>query len=110
MLSFRLMNQTKSIFALLAMILLAGSALAQVPNGGIKGKVRVETGTPAGVSVVIRQGEREVRRGVTDKNGEFVITRLTPGRYGVTLRKPGLSVGTIENIEVKAGKTRSLGD
>jgi hypothetical protein len=104
------MNQTKSIFALLAMILLAGSALAQVPNGGIKGKVRVETGTPAGVSVVIRQGEREVRRGVTDKNGEFVITRLTPGRYGVTLRKPGLSVGTIENIEVKSGKTRSLGD
>jgi hypothetical protein len=28
----------------------------------------------------------------------------------VTLRKPGLSVGTIEHIEVKAGKPRSLGD
>jgi hypothetical protein len=28
----------------------------------------------------------------------------------VTLRKTGLSVGTIENIEVKAGKTHSLGD
>jgi hypothetical protein len=28
----------------------------------------------------------------------------------VTLRKSGLSVGTIENVEVKAGKTRSLGD
>ena len=96
---------------MLSMILLSGSIVAQDRStGGIKGKVRVETGTPSGVSVLVRQGEREVTRGVTDKNGEFVIARLAPGRYGVTLRKPGLSVGTIEDIEVKAGKTRSLGD
>jgi Carboxypeptidase regulatory-like domain len=79
-------------------------------TGGIKGKVKVETGTPSGVSVIVRQGEREVIRGVTDKNGQFLILRLAPGRYGVTLRKPGLSVGSIEDIEVKAGETRSLGD
>ena len=78
--------------------------------GGIKGKVKVETGTPEGVSVIVRQGEREVARGLTDKKGEFLVSRLVPGRYGVTLRKPGLSVGSIEDIEVKAGKTRSLGD
>jgi hypothetical protein len=34
---------------------------------------------------------------------------LASGRYSVTLRKPGLTVGTIEGIEIKAGKTRSLG-
>jgi hypothetical protein len=79
-------------------------------TGGIKGKVRVETGTPAGVAVVVRQDEREVSRVLTDKKGEFIISRLSPGKYGVTLRKTGLSVGTIENIEVKAGKTHSLGD
>ncbi|MDQ1637518.1 MAG: hypothetical protein QOF62_857 [Pyrinomonadaceae bacterium] len=79
-------------------------------TGGFKGKVRVEVGTPVGVTVVVRQAEREVGRVVTDKNGEFNVARLKPGLYGVTLRKPGLSVGTIENIEVKAGKTRSLGD
>jgi hypothetical protein len=79
-------------------------------TGGIKGKVRVETGTPGGVSVIVRQGEREVARGVTEKNGEFLVSRLAPGRYGVTLRKPGLSVGSLEDVEVKAGKTRSLGD
>ena len=28
----------------------------------------------------------------------------------MTLRKPGLSIGTLENIEVKAGKTRSVGE
>jgi len=79
-------------------------------TGGLKGKVRVETGTPGGVAVIVRQGDREIARGTTDKNGEFVVSRLTPGRYGVTLRKPGLSVGSIEDVEVKAGKTRSLGD
>jgi hypothetical protein len=79
-------------------------------TGGFKGKVRVEVGTSAGVTVVVRQEDREVGRVLTDKNGEFAVNRLKPGLYGVTLRKSGLSVGTIENIEVKAGKTRSLGD
>jgi len=94
--------------------LLAIGGFAQEPStkgtGGIKGKVKVETGTPGGVSVIVRQGEREVARGVTDKNGEFLVSRLAPGRYGVTLRKPGLSVGSLEDVEVKSGKTRSLGD
>src|SRR6266550_8536292 len=105
------MKQTKLVFIVLGLLLLAGVAFAQDKStGGIKGKVRVETGTPGGVSVIVRQGEREVAHGLTDKNGEFIISRLAPGRYGVTLRKPGLSVGSIEDIEVKAGKTRSLGD
>jgi len=79
-------------------------------TGNIKGKVRVETGTPAGINVVVRRAEKEISHVTTDKNGEFLITHLQPGIYGVTFRKPGLSIGTIENIEVKAGKTRSLGD
>ena len=79
-------------------------------TGAIKGKVRVEIGTRSGVTVIIREGEREIRKATTDKNGEFLVSGLTPGRYGLTFRKPGLSIGTIEDIEVKAGKTRSLGD
>ena len=78
--------------------------------GAIKGKVRVETGTPSGITVLVRRGQTEVTRGETQKNGEFLIPRLAPGVYGLTFRKPGLSVGTIENVEVKAGKTRSIGD
>ncbi len=104
----------KGQFKVTLVLLIALAAVAVVAQdrstGGIKGKVRVETGSPSGVAVIVRQGEREVARGVTDKNGEFLIARLTPGRYGITLRKPGLSVGTIEDIEVKAGKPRSLGD
>jgi len=104
------MNRNLKLVVACLLVLLAVSAFAQDRStGGIKGKVRVETGKPGGVSVIVRQGEREVARGVTDKNGEFVVSRLAPGRYGVTLRKPGLSIGSLEDVEVKAGKTRSLG-
>ena len=76
----------------------------------IKGKVRVEKGSPAGVAVVLLQGEREVARTTTDKKGDFILARVTPGTYSVKFRKPGLSVGTISDVAVKAGQTRSLGD
>lgn len=100
------------IVPLLALVLMiAGVSVAQDKTlGAIKGKVRVETGTPGGVSVVVRRGDKEVSRAETDKNGEFLVSRLTPGTYGLTFRKAGLSIGSIEDVEVKAGKTRSLGD
>ncbi|HEY0723819.1 MAG TPA: carboxypeptidase-like regulatory domain-containing protein [Pyrinomonadaceae bacterium] len=105
------MRFKKTLFAFALTLSVATIALAQDKSlGAIKGKVRVETGTPAGVTVVVRHGEKEVTRSSTDKNGDFLVSRLTPGIYGVTFRKPGLSIGSLEDIEVKAGKTRSLGD
>ena len=105
------MRFKKSLFVV-AIILAATSVLVAQDKslGTIKGKVRVETGTPAGVTVVVRRGETEVTRSTTNKDGGFVVSKLTPGIYGLTFRKPGLSIGSIEDVEVKAGKTRSLGD
>jgi hypothetical protein len=103
----------KSAFALVLTLLVTGVAPGQDKDkslGSIKGKIRVETGTPGGVTVVVRRGETEVTRVETKKGGDFTVSRLTPGIYGLTFRKPGLSIGTIEDVEVKAGKTRSLGD
>jgi hypothetical protein len=105
------MRNKRLILALTALLFLGAASVAQDRStGGIKGKVRVETGGPAGVTVVVRQDEREVNRVVTDKSGSFLVQRLPAGRYALTFRKPGLSVGTIENVDVQAGKTRSLGD
>ena len=108
------MRFIKILPVLVVMLLVAGVSVAQKKQdktlGAIKGKVRVETGTPGGVTVVVRRGETEVTRSTTDKGGEFLVSRLTPGVYGLTFRKPGLSIGSIEDVEVKAGKTRSLGD
>ena len=107
------MRFNKTAFAVLLSLLIAGVVLGQDKDkslGSIKGKVRVETGTPAGVTVVVRRGETEVTRVQTEKGGDFKVGRLNPGIYGLTFRKAGLSIGTIEDVEVKAGKTRSLGD
>jgi hypothetical protein len=101
----------RTLFGLVFLLVAVLSVAAQdKTTGRIKGKVRAESGTPGGVAVILREGEREVGRVFTDKNGDFVISRVKPGLYGLTFRKAGLSIGTIEAVEVKAGKTRSLGD
>ena len=105
------MRFKKTLFVLAITLVAAGIAVGQDKSlGAIKGKVRVETGTPGDVTVVVRRGDTEVARSTTNKNGEFLVSRLAPGIYGLTFRKTGLSIGTIEDVEVKAGKTRSLGD
>ena len=98
----------------LALFLVLGAsavaALAQDKNTGtIKGKVKVEKGSPAGVAVILLQSDREVRRVETDRRGEFAVRGITPGTYGLKFRKPGLAVAAIEKLEVRSG-TRSLKD
>lgn len=107
------MNKLKTITALLAFVLLAaGTAFAQSSStGGIKGKVRVKgQGPTAGVAVSVRQNDREVANAVSDAKGEFLIEGLAPGIYGLTFRKTGLSLATLDNIEVKAKKNTQLSD
>lgn len=105
------MTLIKSIAAIAVLLILSGAGLAQdKTTGAIKGKVRVEKGSPSGVAVILRQGEREVTRTTTDKKGEFVLDHLTPGVYGVTFRKPGLSVASIDALDIRPGKGRTLHD
>jgi len=79
-------------------------------TGSIKGKVRVEKGSPSGVAVSLQQGDQEISRATTDKRGDFVISRVNPGTYSLKFRKAGLSIGTVDDVSVKAGQTRTLGD
>ena len=78
-------------------------------TGGISGRVRVDSGaSPSDISVTVRQGDTEVSKTTTDARGNFEVQGLAPGSYGLTLRKAGLQVGRMENVEVRAGKTVSL--
>ena len=107
------MNINRSLAAVVLLALVGVAAAAQEKDkstGTIKGRVRVERGSPGGVAVILRRADEEVRRVETDRKGDFTIARVAPGMYGLTFRKPGLAVGSIESVEVKAGKTRSLGD
>jgi hypothetical protein len=107
------MSKLKRVAAFLAVITLAAvGALAQDNStGSIKGKVRVKgEGPTANVNITVRQHDREVAHAVTDSKGEFQIKGLAPGFYGLTFRKSGLSAGALEDVQVKAGKTKVLSD
>src|SRR5437016_5067965 len=106
-----LMTFHKSLTTAAVLLLLSLSCFAQdKTTGAIKGKVRVERGSASGVAVILLQGDREVSRTLTDKRGDFVMSRVAPGTYSVKFRKAGLSVGTVDDLTVKAGQTRPLGD
>lgn len=104
-------------FSLIFIIILAAAASATATQeeavastGGVKGKVRVETGEPQGVTVTVLRGEEAIARALTDRKGEFEIRDLQPGSYALSFRKAGLKVGKLDGVEVRAGKVRSLGD
>lgn len=100
--------------ALLLTFLLLGGVTAFAQNratGSIKGKVRLENGgAAAGVAVIATQEEREVARVTTNRSGDFTLANLPPGLYTLTFRRPGLRVGTLPNVPVEAGRTRTLRD
>jgi len=101
----------KSILCASLLSICALTCVAQdKTTAAIKGKVRVEKGSAAGVAVVLLQGERELARTLSGKSGDFVLSRVPPGTYSLKFRKAGLSVGTIDDVVVKAGQTRTLGD
>jgi Carboxypeptidase regulatory-like domain len=104
--------RSSAAFALLLLFLCACPAQdkSNKSTATIKGKVRVERGSSAGVAVIVLQGEREVARAMSDKKGDFLVTRVPPGTYSIKFRKAGLAVGTIDDVSVKAGQTRTLGD
>src|ERR1043165_4732450 len=97
---------------LLACVCVGQKNKKEQPNspGGLKGKVRVESGLSAeGVAVTVRADEREVAHTLTDSNGRFEIDNLAPGRYSITFRKQGLRSAEIKDCEISANKVRSLG-
>jgi hypothetical protein len=105
------MRLTRSVLAATLLLLLSISCLAQDKGtASIKGKVKVEKGSAAGVAIILLQGDREVSRTATDRKGEFTLARILPGTYSVKFRKPGLSIGTIDGVLLKAGQTRTFKD
>ena len=104
------MTVMKAKAASLCLLLLAVVCVAQNKTATIKGKVRAEKGSAGGAAVILLQGDREVMRTTADKSGNFVLSKIPPGTYSVKFRKPGLSVGTIDDVLLKAGQTRTFRD
>src|SRR5260221_12192654 len=61
--------RSSAAFALL-LVFSCASLGQDKSHATIKGKVRVERGSPAGVAGIVLQGEREVARSTSDKKGD----------------------------------------
>ena len=109
------MNKLRITNALAVALLLAAGVAAQKgarpTTGGVKGKVKVDAGhTAGGVRIAVQRGEEEVARAETDAKGNYQLSGLAPGVYTLTFRKAGLKTAQHREVEVSAGKVRSLGD
>jgi hypothetical protein len=105
------MSLQKVIVIILTTFLVSLNTFAQDRAAtGLKGKVKVVNGSASSVSVIVRDGEREVGRTTSDGKGSFRILGLAPGIYTVFFSKPGFSTGSLSNVEVKQGKVREMGD
>ncbi|MGI8812212.1 MAG: carboxypeptidase regulatory-like domain-containing protein [Pyrinomonadaceae bacterium] len=99
-------------FCLLSLIAIASLAIAgQAQTGGIKGKVRANTGQSiSGATVTVRKDGKDVRSATSDSKGMFSINGLESANYNVVFDAGGYSTGVLYNVEVKSGKTRDLGE
>lgn len=94
-----------------ALVVVAQKKQAAPTIGSIKGRVRAGGESGAGnVKITLLDGEREVAHAVTNAKGDFEFNDLRPGVYGLTLRKPGLQAGRMDELKVSAGKTVNLKD
>ena len=89
------------------LLLVPGLASAQAiggtvtdTTGGVLPGVTVEARSPA----IIEQ----VRAGITDGNGQYLIIALEPGTYSITYSLPGFGTLVRDEIELSTGFTASI--
>jgi hypothetical protein len=84
---------------------------AQAQSGGLKGKVRTNSGRGiANATVAVRRDGRDVKTVTSDAKGNFTMQGLDPGRYNVVFNADGYASGVLYNVEVKNKSTRDLGE
>jgi len=99
------------IFGGLMVLVLAGALEAAAQSTGLKGRVRTNSGRaiPNATISVSRDGE-VVKSVKVSSNGSFEITGIDAGLYGLRVEAAGYAAGSMNNVEVKKGKVRDLGD
>lgn len=96
-------------FAFLALVLIMSAAVfAQA--GGLKGKVRTNSGQGIADAVVtITHGGKDIRSARSDSSGIFLINGVQPGTYTLRVEAKGYASGTLFGVEIK-NKVKDLGD
>jgi hypothetical protein len=100
----------KMIFGLSVVIIVSAIAAA-AQSGGVKGRVRTNSGQGiANASVTVTKGSESVKSVRTVSDGSFEIKGIEPGYYGLRVEADGYASGSLFSLEVKKDKVRDLGD
>ncbi|MBC7899742.1 MAG: carboxypeptidase regulatory-like domain-containing protein [Saprospiraceae bacterium] len=106
-----LISLAKSRFLASAALLLFSASFVVAQSGGLKGKVRTNSGSGiANASVTVRQDGKDVKAVRSDAKGNFLMEGLSSGKYSVVIDASGYSSGVLYNVEVTDKNVRNLGD
>jgi hypothetical protein len=100
----------KSVVAAVAALLVATSALAQVPTGNILGTIKDGQGAvvPGATVTATNLGTQFSRNTVTDGAGEYALRLLPVGNYKVEVSIPGFKTFTQTGILLEVGRNARL--
>lgn len=91
------------------LLFLVVSGFAQ--TGGLKGKVRTNSGDGiANAAIIVRREDKDIKAAKSDAKGNFLIEGLASGKYTLVFDAKGYSSGILYNVDVKDKNTRNLGD
>src|SRR5438132_11799142 len=100
------------VMAVFALLLLAGSVIAQVASGSLVGTITDQTGAVvAGATVTAKSKATGAEKTVTTgANGDYEITALQPGEYDVTVEASGFTktVQQAAKVSVSSRATYNL--
>jgi carboxypeptidase family protein/TonB-dependent receptor-like protein len=98
----------RRLLMVVALLLMASTAFAQLGGGTLSGTVTDEQGgLLPGVTVTIAGTDRSATA-VTDEAGKFRFLNLAPGPYKVTAALPGFATSVHEDVVVSVGSTSDL--
>src|SRR5258707_13711060 len=92
---------------LVLLVSLPRLALAQATTGGIIGTVTDPSGAAiSDAKVTIRNLDQNITTTAqTNESGNYTKSQLIPGRYELTIEKPGFRLVTQQNVTVTVGAT-----
>ncbi|MFN2412958.1 MAG: carboxypeptidase-like regulatory domain-containing protein [Pyrinomonadaceae bacterium] len=96
------------ILAGAVLYLLSSISLAQ---GGVKGKVRTNSGNGiANATITARQNGKDVTSVRSDSKGNFRLQGLDKGTYDIVFDAAGYAIGVKHGVAINDGNLRDLGD